>query len=92
MRQCLEQVEFGESLLLTDVTLRDPDPRIRVVPIERITSARAYSQFVLQKLADFIGTSHVLIVQWDGFILDAAEWDPAGRPNDFPSSARRPKP
>jgi hypothetical protein len=36
-----------------------------------------YSQFCLYCLGDFIDTSHCLVVQHDGWVLDAAKWDDA---------------
>jgi hypothetical protein len=83
MRHCLDQIEFAECLLLTDGVVVDPDPRIRILRIDRVGSARAYSEFVLRDLAGFIKTAQVLIVQWDGFVLDAAEWDPAFQRYDY---------
>jgi hypothetical protein len=83
MQHCLDQIEFGQSLLFTDAPAQTSDPRIRIVRIERLPSARAYSEFILTRIANFIGTSHCLIVQWDGFVLDAARWDAAFLEQDF---------
>jgi hypothetical protein len=77
LQRCLEQVEFGECILFTDDPAPTHDSRIRVVPVETFPSGAAYSEFILANLADFITTDHCLIVQWDGFILDANQWDPA---------------
>jgi hypothetical protein len=35
----------------------------------------AYSVFLLAEFVDFLTTSHVLIVQWDGFALNRDAWD-----------------
>jgi hypothetical protein len=70
-------VEFAECILFTDDPAAARDPRIRVVPVETFSSAAAYSEFILTNLGDFITTDHCLIVQWDGFILDVSQWDPA---------------
>jgi hypothetical protein len=74
----LVEIEVTETLLFTDV---DPaalgiviSDAIRVVPIERIGSSAAYSHFILERLVDYIGTSHCLIVQWDGHVADGARW------------------
>jgi len=75
LQQSLDQIDFADCLLLTDVTVEEPDPRIRTVPTARLNSASAYSDFILRSLADFVKTSHCLIVQWDGFVLDASQWD-----------------
>ena len=77
LQHCLNQIEFSECLLFTGAEITKADPRIRTVPLSGLSSARAYSEFMLTRLADFISSSHCLIVQWDGFVIDAARWDPA---------------
>lgn len=77
LEACLAQVEFAQALLLTDSGFRPLHPELEVVSIPSIKSADAYSQFVLYHLANHIRSEHCLVVQWDGFILDALQWDPA---------------
>lgn len=77
LETCLAQIDFGECLLFTDVAVSVAHPGIRIVPIEQLTSAMAYSRFVLGQLADHVTTRHCLVVQWDGHVLDARRWDPA---------------
>ena len=83
LQVCLDQVDFADCLLFTDASLDQLDPRIRVVEIDRLTSAEAYSQFILRELPEFVRTSHCLIVQWDGFVLDPARWDEAFLDYDY---------
>lgn len=73
---CLTQADVARALLLTDSPVKLNNPRITVVPIDRIASSRAYSDFLLTRLVDYVDTSHCLIVQWDGHMLDAARWRP----------------
>jgi hypothetical protein len=77
LHRSMRQVQFGEVLLLCD---RSPpagaDPAIRWRPVERLTSRRDYSRFMLSDLAGHISTSHALCVQWDGFVLDGNAWEP----------------
>ena len=77
LQRSLDQAEFAECLLFTDAALPQLDPRIRLVEIEAIRSSAAYSAFILEELHEFITSSHVLIVQWDGFVLHPQNWDPA---------------
>lgn len=75
MQRCRAQANFGRALLFTDGRWTG------VVPdgIERIDiaidSVPAYSHFMLRGLNAHVHTSHVLIVQWDGYVLDASAWD-----------------
>jgi len=77
LRTSLEQIQFSECVLFTDALISPSPPGIRIVPIAPLTSAKAYSEFVLHSLADHIRTSHCLLAQWDGFVLDARQWDDA---------------
>jgi hypothetical protein len=74
LRASLDQIDFAECLLFTDQPVRISGTGIRKVQIPRITSSRDYSSFVLNGLVDHVRSEHCLIVQWDGFVLDAAQW------------------
>ncbi|WP_174297877.1 DUF5672 family protein [Sphingomonas bacterium] len=72
----LEQARFGAVFLIGD---QPPPPRTsdrigwrRVAPI---ASHAAYSRFMLHELRHHVATSHVLCVQWDGYVLDGRGWD-----------------
>lgn len=72
----LEQVDFAACKLFTDAPVRPNHPGIMVVPIARLTSAAAYSDFLLGHMVDYVDTSHCLVAQWDGHVLDARRWRP----------------
>jgi hypothetical protein len=76
LEACLDQVAFAECKLLTDAAVETHDPEIHITPIGRLGSSEAYSDFLLSKLLDHVETSHCLIVQWDGHVLDARRWQP----------------
>ena len=71
-------IRFARALLLTDAVPSgiDVPSGITIVPIAPITSRDAYSQLVLKSLAPHVETSHVLLVQWDGFVIHPEAWDP----------------
>ena len=73
LRASADQIEFAECLLLTDSVLATPDP-IRRVAIPQLASAADYSDFLLKRLVEHVRTPHCLIVQWDGFVIDAGQW------------------
>ena len=74
LEACLAQVDFAACKLFTDAPAEHPD--ISVVPIPRLNSAAAYSDFMLSQLVDHVETSHCLVVQWDGHVIDAKRWRP----------------
>lgn len=70
----LEQLDFAACKLFTDASVRCEHPGISVVPIPRLGSAVAYSEFILSRLVEHVETSHCLVAQWDGHVIDAARW------------------
>ena len=71
----MSQVDFGRVCLFTEgwrpaVAL----PGIELIDIGPIRSGADYSRFVLRDLPGHIHSSHVLITQWDGFVLHAQAW------------------
>lgn len=93
MQHCQRQVRFADALLFTDpARLPQPPPvGVRLVPL-KIASVPAYSEFMLRGLLPHIATSHVLVVQWDGFVLDAAQWDAAFLQHDYIGAPLRNEP
>jgi len=83
MAHCMAGIRFGRSVFLTEGATRDVPPGIEAFDIGPIASGAAYSDFVLRRLPDWVDTSHVLVVQWDGFVLDAARWEPAFLDTDY---------
>jgi Flp pilus assembly protein TadD len=73
------EVSFARVAFLTDALpagLECP-AGIELVPVRRLDSRDDYSRFVLKELARYIATSHVLLVQWDGYIVNPAAWTDA---------------
>ena len=80
-----ERIEFARIAFLTDALpegLRAP-PEIALVAIAPIGSRDEYSRFVLKGLLAHIDTPHVLLVQWDGYVVNAEAWDPAFAEVDY---------
>ncbi|NVN96822.1 hypothetical protein HXX01_01070 [Candidatus Nomurabacteria bacterium] len=65
-----EQIEFADVKLLTSLPTSDK----RKVLIPHIGSTAEYSEFCIRKLADYVDTDFVLIVQYDGFVLNPSSW------------------
>ena len=76
MKICMAQVEFGDALFFTcpNHGLTDVPPGVRVIELDRINSIEAYSRFLLKGMGPYLQTSHMLIVQWDGYVLDPSMW------------------
>lgn len=74
--------DFENTLFFTDQNLK-PSDYFDVVPISSLNSIKAYSHFILKKLHQYIQTSHVLIIQWDGFVIDPNAWRETFRTVDY---------
>src|SRR5690242_16021729 len=68
---CMDQCRFGDALLFSDKSV---STRARLVPISPLKSKADYSTFILRDLIRHIRTPWVLIVQWDGYVVDASAW------------------
>jgi len=76
---CQKEIIFGDVRLFTNrlpATAAIEDYRMRnvkITPIENL-DWQSYSNFILRDLHRFLKTSHVLICQTDGFILNPNRW------------------
>ena len=67
---CTSKVDFGAVKLLTDLPV-DSEYRVEITPL---MSHMAYSVWCLTDMYKYIDTEHVLVVQRDGWILNAQTW------------------
>lgn len=68
-------VDFGRAILFTNAWMpRRVPPGIEVIEIDPIRSGADYSLFVMRRLAAHIRSSHVLVTQWDGFVVNPEAW------------------
>ncbi len=63
-------VKFSASKLLTSLESNHPNKQT----INPLTSIEQYSHFMVKELANYFKSSHVLVVQHDGFILNPNKW------------------
>lgn len=67
---CQKHFEFGAVKLLSSIPDNDP----RTVLIDAVDSIENYSHFFIKKINDFVDTDFVLVIQYDGFILNPEAW------------------
>lgn len=75
LKRSLSSMSFEHALLLSSECPQGMPNEIKHVRIPPINSRDEYSHFMLHSLHNYIFTSHVLVVQWDGFVLDGSVWD-----------------
>lgn len=67
---CKKYINFADVKLLSHF----PSLRSDVVPIAPLLSIEAYSEFIVKELYKYIDTEHVLLFQYDGFVLNPSGW------------------
>ncbi|HVY20414.1 MAG TPA: DUF5672 family protein [Bauldia sp.] len=80
LMRSMDLCAFGDAILFSDVARAGP---FRHVPIAPLRSIADYSRFVLRDLVDHVTTSHILVVQWDGYVVDPAAWKRAFLKYDY---------
>lgn len=67
---CCHYARFAAVKILSSLPSDDP----RLVPVRPITSADAYSDFIIHDLFNYVDTEHMMLIQHDGFILNPDAW------------------
>jgi len=76
MRRTMAGIRFGDAVLFTEAARTAERPHdIRIIDV-RIDTIEAYSLFMLRGLAEGTQASHLLVVQWDGFVTRPQQWSP----------------
>lgn len=79
MQQCLNVARFGDAVFLGPQGEQERHampPSVRWVDTPPLKGIEDYNRIMLQGLLPHVHTSHLLIVQWDGFIANPAAWRP----------------
>ena len=76
LAKCCERVRFGRALFLSDAALAPTGmpAEVELLPIAPLATRDAYSQLMLKGLARYVETSHALVVQWDGYVVNPDAW------------------
>jgi hypothetical protein len=73
LEKCRSKCNFGAVKFLTSLETDYPFK----VPIQPLNCHLDYSVWMLKKAHQYITTPHLLIVQYDGYVLNPEAWDPA---------------
>jgi hypothetical protein len=74
IEKSLKQCGFARAILFTDKDIKHKK-EIELIRIKKLNSVEDYSRFILKELHKYIATKFILIVQWDGYVLDGKKWD-----------------
>lgn len=79
MNKCLEHCSFADVVMISSEAVEAPF-RVEIIPP---FSGIEYAPFIFQNLESYTTSSHNLIVQYDGYIVDPAAWDDAFLDYDY---------
>jgi hypothetical protein len=71
IKKTLEQIKPAKVIFFSNILYNDPD--FECIEIENI-NLNQYSEFVIKEAWKYVETSHLLIIQWDGYVLDSTAW------------------
>lgn len=74
IEECQRHVRFAACKLLTHEQPARTVQGVEVIFTQRLVTAELYSRLVLNDLADHVDTSHCLVMQWDGYVVNPDRW------------------
>jgi hypothetical protein len=78
IQKCTQQARFGKVVLITDLSKLskqvDGFRDVEYVQAPPIKTTKDYSDLLLTGLRQYVSGTHVLIIQWDSFILYSELW------------------
>jgi len=76
MNQCLQKAKFNDAILVTDKNmLHDVPKNIHIESAPPIDCIEDYSNYLQSDLSSYIQGTHMLVMQWDSFIVNPQLWD-----------------
>lgn len=75
-RTCKE-LSFAQVLFFTNADFVPPEhgiKNLKIIPLLHIKNIDDYSYFMLKELNQYVQTSHVLTIQWDGYVIHPDTW------------------
>lgn len=73
IQKTLRQITTARTIFFTDILLDMPE--FETIQIPHLYNKSAYSKWMIKELGNqHITTSHILVIQHDGFVLDASCW------------------
>jgi tetratricopeptide (TPR) repeat protein len=72
-------VHFARTVFVTDKVPAEIDvpDGVEIATIGPLRSREDYSEFVLKGLSSYMATTHSLLVQWDGYVINPLAWEQA---------------
>lgn len=83
-QKSMQKINFGDVKLISD---QNPpgfvESGISIEKCDSITSIDSYSHYMIFDLHKHVHTSHCLVIQADGFVINPEQWDPLWLTYDY---------
>jgi hypothetical protein len=76
----IDKCAFADAVLFSDTSVQGRFTHEKIAPLKSLDD---YTRFCLQEMPKRIATRFVLVVQWDGYVADAAAWSPSVQRYDY---------
>ncbi len=84
IKKCTQNILFKKVVLVTDLKLPHSYPsNIELIQAPEIKTTEDYSNYLLGDLTKLIEGTHVLIIQWDSFVINTHLWESAFLKYDY---------
>lgn len=74
LKKSYKYIDFNKVLLISHKRPLFLNRKISYLPCDKISSSDQYSYFMLYQLSKYIDTSHVLVIQHDGYVINPESW------------------
>ena len=94
LRESMKDIEFGEVLIVSDVDYAKYElssSTYKFIKIDPLKDTLDYSKYITKELPSHINLDYVLIVQWDGYILNKDNWQDSFLDYDYIGAEWAPK-
>ncbi len=76
----MAQCEFANAVLFSP---KPVEGEFRTIVVDNLNSLADYQTFSVNRLPALIETPFVLVVQWDGYVINPGAWSPSFREYDY---------
>jgi len=70
----IQGITFKNILFFSDKPLSVPKSNITYIEIPKIRNREEYCTVLTKRVYKYVNTSHMLVIQWDGFVLNPKAW------------------
>lgn len=74
LKYSLKSVSYKETLFFTDKEISCPN-NINLINIKKFNSVDEWSYFIIYKLHEFIKTEFILLIHYDGYVVNPSSWN-----------------